>query len=606
MKSHLLLWKEVAEELGDRCGANTNRDFETVSVRFENEGSSFLRITLPDFCKDFERSLDQGRLAPDLFANFKRVGAIPVFLQGFTERVFDSTTGFLVEEPDVEAIYAVRQLTLLFSKVDSSCTPERDRAAFSGFLDVEQEVRAWTNKTPLDGENLHRFKVVSALLFGDVFDRLNREVRNYELIPKHSSGATANRLMGNQKFVSDMWTQRLEEVFPSSDYLIPSHRFYKNLESVELLEPGAEMPVRVITVPKTMKSPRIIAVEPAHMQYAQQGVLEAIRRNWDGDFNVANQFIRDDDQESNRLLAQLGSRTGSLATLDLSEASDRVPLSVVSEMLTPWPDLKDAVMASRSLTADVPGYGIIPLSKFASMGSALCFPMESFVFLTSVFMGIERATGSKFSSVAQFSAFKMMVRVYGDDIVCPVEVAPSVVEILERVFPFKVNSRKSFWTGKFRESCGGDYYDGVDVSVVRVRSEFPDSRADSSEIVSLVSLRNQMYFSGLWRTTAALDRKISGLIKHFPVVKETSSALGRHTLLPVEKLEYGRISPTLQRPEVKAYKVRTKLPHNPLDGVGALLKFFLKRGEDPILGDHLTRSGRSLGVSIQPGWAPLA
>jgi len=37
------------------------RDLEAVRSRIKDEGISFLTITLPDFCKDFERSVEVGR-----------------------------------------------------------------------------------------------------------------------------------------------------------------------------------------------------------------------------------------------------------------------------------------------------------------------------------------------------------------------------------------------------------------------------------------------------------------------------------------------------------------------------------------------------------------
>nr|QDH86450.1 MAG: RNA-dependent RNA polymerase [Leviviridae sp.] len=77
--------------------------------------------------------------------------------------------------------------------------------------------------------------------------------------------------------------------------------------------------MKVIDVPKTMKTPRIIAMEPTAMQYAQQGILRLIQDAIKGSY--LNDFIGLDDQEPNQLMARQGSAVGDLATLDLSEAS---------------------------------------------------------------------------------------------------------------------------------------------------------------------------------------------------------------------------------------------------------------------------------------------
>lgn len=54
------------------------------------------------------------------------------------------------------------------------------------------------------------------------------------------------------------------------------------------------------------------------------------------------------------------------------------------------------------------------------------------------------------------------VSVFGDDIICPTDCAKSVTAALV-FFGFKLNEEKSFVSGKFRESCGGDYFKGLDM-----------------------------------------------------------------------------------------------------------------------------------------------
>jgi len=204
------------------------------------------------------------------------------------------------------------------------------------------------------------------------------------------------------------------------------------------------------------------------------------------------------DQTPNQRLAREGSLTGALATLDLSEASDRVSNQLVRTMLEDYPHLHWAVDASRSRKADVPGHGVIRLAKFASMGSALCFPFEAMVFLTLIFLGIERESSTLLTR-RKLERYVGKVRVYGDDIICPVDSVDSVVSVLT-LFGAKVNTGKSFWTGRFRESCGKEYYAGEDISIVRVRREFPTSPKDAARVMSIISLRNQFYKTGLWAT----------------------------------------------------------------------------------------------------------
>jgi hypothetical protein len=572
-------------------------DIKTVQGRVKHEGISFLTISLPSFGKDFQKSLDQGIVSRNSFQGFSWKGGLPLFLGGFLDSVFDRGSGVLVDQPDVEAIIAIRQLTLLFSKILLPCTPARERDAMLGYVDCDQEVKA--HDKSLRSEDYTSFHRVSRMLFGSIFSSIDRMIYYEELVPKHGPGATADKLMGNQKFRQREWTHRLQDVFSYENYLVPNARYVYEGD-VTFLEPGAERPTRVISVPKTQKSPRIIAIEPTCMQYMQQAILDALVPALETD-SVLKHFLGFTDQEPNQLLARIGSESGSLATLDLSEASDRVSNQLVRVMLSDHPNLLAGVEATRSRKADVPGYGVIRLAKFASMGSALCFPIEAMVFLTLIFMGIEQESNTRFTNRRELLSYVGRVRVYGDDLIVPVDNVEKVILNLEH-FGARVGEAKSFWIGRFRESCGKEYYDGTDVSIVKFRRLFPSSPLDGPGCMSMVSFRNQLYKAGCWATVAYMDKLIWKVLKYFPVVDESSSALGRTSFLGYTP---DRMCDVLHRPLVKAYVPRVVIPQNSLDDHGALLKFFLKRGSLPSAdGRHLERSGRPRAVDIKPRWCP--
>jgi hypothetical protein len=595
----MLLWQEVANELATWCCTSTSQDFKTVQARVKHEGESFLTITLPNFCTDFQKSLAAGQVDRNQFTGFTRTGSLPRFLGGFFDLVFDRGTGLLLDSPSVDAVYAIRQLTLMFGKILLPCSDAREKAAIDGFLKCEQSVKETdASRGPQETEDFHR---VSRLLWADLFAAVDNSIAAYEIVPKHGPGATADRLKGNQKFNQTEWTDRLEEVFPAGKFLLPHWRYISDLDRIDWLEPGRERPVKVTLVPKTLKTPRIIAIEPTAMQYAQQGILEAIEKAGKKHDNF-NHFVRWKSNSPNQELARLGSLFGDLATLDLSEASDRVSNQLVRTMLRNHPHLRDAVDASRSRKAVIPakfGGHKVRLGKFASMGSALCFPMESFVFMTVIFLGIEEELRRPLTQ-DDLKSLRGQVRTYGDDIIVPVRYVRAVVSKLE-TFGFRVNAGKSFWTGNFRESCGKDYFKGEDVSVVRVRRVLPTHRRNAQEIISVVSLRNQLYKRGLWRTTKYLDDLVEGFIP-FPAVGQNSPILGKWNFTDHEV--HGFHSDH-QVPLVKGMVVVSKLPVDKLDGTGALLKFFLKRSEEPFVDrEHLERYGRPESVDIKLRMAP--
>ena len=616
MKSLMMLYQVLLDDLGSILSTRTLRDYNTVARRVELEGFSFLTITLPSFHDDFLVALDREYVGPDLWTGFRRSNGswLPAFLRGFTDHVFDSETGMLLNDPNPDAIYAVRQACLFFSKIHLPCSDARVRKAIRGYVECEKEVREVTNRLEADYLEapqplLGRFSDWFNALFGDLCTEWDARLYNLatdpELRPKHGPGATADRLRGNRKWQQREWTERLERVLPAGEMLLPSWRSADLLDQIDFLEPGAERPVRVITVPKTLKTPRIIAVEPTAMQYAQQMLASMLVESMESFRFPYSSMIGFNDQTPNQGLARDGSFTGLLATLDLSEASDRVSNRLVKVAFARYPTLFEAVQASRSKTADVPGYGVIPLAKFASMGSALTFPIEAMIFLTLIMIGMENALsipagGSKRSMRLLADDLRSSVRVYGDDMIVPTHGVQEVIRSLE-AFGLKVNSRKSFWTGSFRESCGKEYWHGHDVTVVKCRQVLPSSPRNVDECISTVSLRNQLYKSGLWKTAEHLDGLLEKSLKgHYPSVADTSAVLGRHSFTGYDA---DREHADLHSPLVKGYVVYAPLPRNTLDGEAALLKWLLKRGDEPFADDHLERSGRPDAVILKLRWA---
>jgi len=377
-----------------------------------------------------------------------------------------------------------------------------------------------------------------------------------------------------------------------------------------------------------LKTPRVIAMEPTCMQYMQQGLLRCFLE-WFGRDRLLPHLIGFDDQGPNQALARQGSLDQRTATLDLSDASDRVSNQLVRAMLGQWPHLFEAVDSTRSRRAVVGGeHGEIRLAKYASMGSALCFPVEAMVFTTLIFIGIQRSLNVSLSR-RDCRKFVGSVRVYGDDLIVPVEHVPTVVQTLEH-FGARVGLDKSFWTGKFRESCGREYFNGQDVSIVRVRQALPTSQHDATGVVSVVSLRNQLFLSGNWATCRWLDDYIRGVIKHYPDVLPTSPVLGRVSSLGYQA---DRVHPYLHSPLVRGYVVEARSPRDHLEGNGALLKCLLKLdtrswlrgkvpcyasdseqqndyllyrapGVSPLSGSeqHLERYGRPKSTTLKLGW----
>ncbi len=200
---------------------------------------------------------------------------------------------------------------------------------------------------------------------------------------------------------------------------------------------------RIAFVPKTAVTHRTIAIEPLLNIYAQLGIGTLLRRRLKSFYGLDL-----NDQVPNQELAKLGSIDGSLATIDLSSASDTVAKELVRFFLpTEWFERMDSI---RSKVGTLDGEWL-KYEKFSSMGNGFTFELETLIFMSLV-SAVNQHLGLEHTSA----------RVYGDDIIVDPRSYDLLVEVLS-FCGFSVNSAKSFKTGPFRESCGKDYFNGYDV-----------------------------------------------------------------------------------------------------------------------------------------------
>lgn len=426
--------------------------------------------------------------------------------------------------------------------------------------------------------------------------------RGEDLSPNHGPGATADSLIGNQKWLFDEWTDRLEALFPYVEYCLPNYRWFDDTLGVKFLSLSEERPVKLTAVPKTATTPRLIAEEPTCMQYMQQAIRKPLTKLLE-ESPLIGPMIGFTDQRPNQWLACIGSEDGSLSTLDLSEASDRVGNWIVEEVFGDFPHLLEALQATRSRSVLLPSGEIIQLQKFASMGSALTFPVEAIIFLAITLEAVLRQSGRRITK-SSLRALRDTVRVYGDDIIVPEPSTEIVIGSLE-AFGFKVNRRKSFRNGWFRESCGAEFWKGLDVSIVRSRRAIPQSQRDVAELIALVEMRNHFASSVVEYPSLIeiIDTYVETLLGgHFPWVLATSPVLGR--IHPSGFYQVDTVGRHHHAPLVKGFVVKPKIPKNPLDGRAALMKCLsVTIGVQDIDRRHLQRSGRPQSVSINFGMA---
>lgn len=204
----------------------------------------------------------------------------------------------------------------------------------------------------------------------------------------------------------------------------------------------------MFTVPKTSVIDRCACKEPGLNMFLQKGVGAFIRRR-------LRSVLRQDlnDQTHNQRLARVGSMDGSLATIDLSSASDTISTQLIYRLLPlDWFCYLDDI---RSKYCSVDGEEV-ELHMFSSMGNAFTFELETLVFWSLV------------NAICFYAGIKGTISVYGDDIICPSKCAALVAQVFS-FMGFLVNPKKSHWSGPFRESCGKHWYAGIDVTPFYIR-----------------------------------------------------------------------------------------------------------------------------------------
>lgn len=512
-----------------------DRDIQTVETRFKHEGYGFLSVTLLALGDAFDLGISTGQFTCPTSFGKVRGQALPKFLSGLLCKVFDTKTGQLLECASVHAIKCVREILRLFKKLKLSTkrSDKLEREAIAKFVSTDEYIRTVT----YNPERSQFVRCVSKVLLSglDGFD-------SRRLLYKHGPGGVAEKLTANLKWV------RLIEDLKNNGSLAAlmgyDSEFLKNFGITDHDEPLRGLPLfdtpcyhraassqhasegvaKLITVPKDSTSLRTITAEPVIKQFFQQGLNTVLRDNI-RKCGVLSNSLALSDQSENQKLAMEGSLNCKYATLDLSSASDLLSVDLVGLVFSSRPKFFEFALKCRSAQVDT-GNGILKLQKFAGMGNALTFPVQSVVFATLAICAVLHTEGKEPSYVNARRASRR-VRVYGDDIIVDTHIAHQVVDWLTS-FGLKVNQKKSFLGGNFKESCGVDAWKGHDVTPTYVKHELVVSERNPDQIASLVSTSNQLWMKGLYSAAEYVRSCVDSFLQ-LPICSKRSSSLGWHS-----------------------------------------------------------------------------
>lgn len=521
------------------------KDKCTIKFLIETRGIGFLTQDLPSLDQVLLSGLQDGyvTLRGPLTKRKGPRTRVPKLLSGLWLLVFDKE-GLLRSEPDPNAIFFLRSIFAIGKRFLGTHSEKSEKEAKASYIQMEKEmrepVRNWgphfdsdisrnlsltdglpVSEFPLpllngrsEGSSLHTLLTI----IQHTCDEFSEEISRYDQYSfiksnggnecKHGPGSVADIYQSRDKYIFEgKWSSLLDRWFPFEEFAGTTY----DLASLPILTTS-----KLICVPKDARGPRLIASEPVSNQYCQQGMLSKLMTIIKHS-SLAN-VIDLSKQELSRELAKKASLNQKLATIDLSSASDRLSCWVVERVFRKAPILLSQLNACRTTQISIDGL-IIPLKKFASQGSATNFPVQTIVY-SLLCLGVERFNrlhplGDNYvtSDEVRRKKIKTSVRCYGDDLIVAVEDVEKLGTVLSYC-GLQVNHKKSFAAGFFRESCGGDYYRGHDVTPVRLKTS---STMTPTSRHALVTSSNAFFAKGLWRTSDVILEMIEDS-KSFPIV----------------------------------------------------------------------------------------
>lgn len=607
------------------------RSLSQLGKLITSRGCGVVYKDFPALLKVIDKSLTDGFVSlPTLRRTLGSLPGtnLPRLFNDWFANLYDEEGQLL--DPDPNHVLAVRQLMGMFKRVRRPASKKIEQGNLNDFHATDRLVPApihpvWDESSTYRGrlgqqlvtimlqnsiDALPACNASARIAYVDTFNRILRLVShqyvsklpsvNWEMLApkcKHGPGAIATGLDDKYWAIQDSIDDDLVGV--------PGDLYFYNWEDPRAIElvPEGVIPVKVIAVPKTQSSTRIIGVESASRQWAQQGLNAWLRT---GIADHLSAWISLEDQGPSQRLAVSGSRSGMLATIDLSSASDRLSCALV-EACFPRRDILAMMGDVRARWYTLPPRGDVnthPFNKFAHMGSAITFPVQTVCYLMvalATFLMLEYHESGSFPTAKRVrrlfrdSEERDGIRVFGDDIIVPSYMFEAVSTNLQMV-GMKVNQLKSHGHGFFREACGADAYKGYIVNPTYV-SELVGSFDDPEGLVSMVECSNNLHRAGFWHAAEILMRYCGNLC--VPISREPGSLSfctfsggpGIYTRAP-----WQRWSQDLQRQEVSVHVAVAKQARvDRLDGHRNLHQFEVEWVPEL----QRTKSSSTLGFAVE-------
>lgn len=420
-----------------------DRDIDYLLRRYDSEGDAFICVTMPLLGRAIEDSLVQKTpLQVPMGWRLQKGSVLPHHFNVYFKHVYaDNGTPLNPTANSRTAVFILRQLFLLWSKreVDTYDNEDETIKKFMERITLPRH-RLWdhmVNTNETQRAAIMKAKAAMHRLF--VIDSTeSQRIREFLKEPwgRHGPGAVANK-----EEAADKWN------FVKYPHL-PMELFRWNDRDIVPAEAGQAPSSRVTCVPKDFRGPRIICIEPKEFQFAQQGLLSLLNQHVHDHYLTRTSINFNDVSRSQRMCFNTDN-----ATIDLKDASDLISLQLVKFLFPRW--MYKALVRYRT-----PTVGNARSTCFATMGSALCFPVQ-----TIVFWALCRGCVDVYTRYNRH-AKRGPIRIFGDDLIVPKSCAPFVCSVLTAC-GLQVNLSKTCIRSEVREACGEWVYAGVTSRIIR-------------------------------------------------------------------------------------------------------------------------------------------
>jgi hypothetical protein len=411
----------------------------------------------------------------------------------------------LTSDMSLEAANKLWLLNSFWKKFQDEIGPDADASCLKLFKESNERCRNFVLK-PQSVQDEEVIGEVKSLWIDFLGNGVESHLKLSDILDNIGVGPGANVGARSYDFYVKLFDSPLtgtsEQLYRLYRYAIQANPTWYRAEVAREQRYGHRMVQgnRLSYVPKTSEVSRSICTEPTLNMLVQKGIgfsLEKmLKRMFRIDLSVQPNL--------NKRMARIGSIDGSFGTIDLSSASDSISLQMLQQVIPE--ELLNWLILARSPNVIYPDGTAEELYMVSSMGNGFTFPLETLLF-SSIVVACYRVLGIK---PKYDRNGPLNWAVFGDDIIVRKDSYDFVIRAL-KLFGFTPNDQKSFNSGDFRESCGGDYYRGFDIRGVYVRS-----LKTSADIYSTVN----RLLRWCARTGVFLPRTLSllkGMVKELPI-----------------------------------------------------------------------------------------